>query len=1400
MKKTRLLIASVLLAFASAAIAQEIGYVEDFALAKDRAAALKQLIPGTEEDYYYRSLHYQATGDLDKVDALLKPWIERHGRSARVEEIEHRQALLAYDKNPKRALDYIRSQLGLTFAHQKEVLPGEAKLPTGLDPKSITRDTLTPIAMGKYGNLQGFEASALDWLADDAKKLDDVRRRSLLARLTRPDVANLVRMVADDLEVKNSGGFGALGIHSRMLQSQLDELLKLQPDLVNNTNFVNANLARLQPGPESNWRGDPKEHEAYLARLWDYVSTLGPVHNSLKGHVLHNRLVLDRSQGTYDKARFVSYLKLPRSAVYVNPKWLERAENRDHLFSFGAQFSTALPIVPGDDALVRDYLMQFLKDAKDSKEFADYIESEYLKGALAEAKIVNGVGDADQWYSLMPPEAHQALRDRVDLDFAFTNKAHFAPDDAVSLDVFVKNVPTLIVKVYEINALNYYRDKLAPVQTDISLDGLVANNETTVTYKDPPLRRHLERFEFPRLSKRGVYVVEFIGGGMSSRALVCKGRLHYIVRTGSAGHVFTVLDEANKPVTTATLYLAGHEFTPDKDGQIVVPFSTASGGTTKIVLTCEGFAWLDEFAQQSERYDFRAAFYVDRESLLADRKASVLIRPTLLAAGVPVSLTLLENVRLTITSSTFDGIPSSKDVPDFKLAEDGQTTFEFQVPDRLASLTFSLTAKVQNLSKGAKQDVSAGATFTLNSVETTDKIEDLFLVRADGKYYIDVLGRTGETLARRPVNVSLKHRDFIEPVHAALQTDENGRVTLGELADIVRIDASTATGVSHAWQPARDAVDYPGNLHGQAGKSVTVPYIGKETKPARGELSLLELRGGSYLADRFDALSIKAGLIVISDLPAGDYLLTIKNRAAINVRLAGGEAKVGMVVGRMRDLEVVNPAPLAIASLEADKDSVTVKLTNATAAARVHVFATRYHPEYSVFDKLSQISPPEPGYRTLGELDSVYVAGRNIGDEYRYILDRKYATKFAGNMLTRPGLLLAPWAIRKTEAGKEELATDSQFERASGGRRGGSYGGAAPAKPQAQATGFSNYDFLATPAVVLANLKPDDKGVVKIARKDLGWRQQVHVVAVDPNNTAYREISLPEGKPEILDLRLAKGLDPKSHFVEHKQITVLAAGDKFSLDRTSATSTVEIYDSLPRAYGLYATLSGDPTLAQFAFLLDWPKMKAEEKRAKYSEFACHELNFFLSRKDPEFFESVIQPFLKNKKDKTFMDHLLVGDDLGAYRQAWNFQQLNTVERILLAQRLANEGAPTARHVKDLYDLVPPNLELFNRLFQTALLGSALDTGKQGWKDGKDASRAVMLERGRISAPGAFEIPAPHANVSDAPPPAVTTPARPMAPAADDAAGAMPANRPMDPAKTVAEAPAARAEPAAIEET
>ncbi len=86
---------------------EEVGFIETFAFAKDRAKAITDLIPGTDEYYYFSALLAQQEGKLEQVDALLEPWISRHGNTPKVNEIRNRQALLRYATNPALTLKYL---------------------------------------------------------------------------------------------------------------------------------------------------------------------------------------------------------------------------------------------------------------------------------------------------------------------------------------------------------------------------------------------------------------------------------------------------------------------------------------------------------------------------------------------------------------------------------------------------------------------------------------------------------------------------------------------------------------------------------------------------------------------------------------------------------------------------------------------------------------------------------------------------------------------------------------------------------------------------------------------------------------------------------------------------------------------------------------------------------------------------------------------------------------------------------------------------------------------------------------------------------------------------------------------------------------------------------------------
>ena len=214
--------------------------------------------------------------------------------------------------------------------------------------------------------------------------------------------------------------------------------------------------------------------------------------------------------------------------------------------------------------------------------------------------------------------------------------------------------------MYEINTLNYYRELGREVDTSVNLDGLIANQENSYTYDEAPLRRVRRTFELPALKNPGVYVVDFIGNGKSSRTVVRKGRLRSADYATSAGHKLFVFDENNTRQKDATLWLAGHEYKANKDGEILVPFSTAPGNQP-IVLAAGGLVSLDSFNHQAEIYKLLAGVHVEREELLKRKTAHIAVRPALYITGAPIGFGSLEEITLTLQSTDRDGTVSQKE-------------------------------------------------------------------------------------------------------------------------------------------------------------------------------------------------------------------------------------------------------------------------------------------------------------------------------------------------------------------------------------------------------------------------------------------------------------------------------------------------------------------------------------------------------------------------------------------------------------------------------------------------------------------------------------------------------------------------------------------------------------------
>ena len=1312
--------------------AQEISYWEDFALATDREAVLKKLIPGTQEYYFYHCLHHQNMQQFEKVDDMLQKWIKRHGRNSLVREIQNRQALMMYSIDPKKSLEYIRNELNLNFHHQKEIPATERKLPSELDPRLVSEETLEKIARSRHSNTDGFEDRALFALAQ--KTLSDQELRHLLQRLQHPDVPGLVELVNRDLNERDSRGFGSMNIHRQMTVDQLEALVKLRPKTLNETNFVNFYLTKLRPNDDVNLALERDEHEQYLKRLWVFASRLAPVHNSLKANVIYHQLDLQRRAGVYDKELFLEYLKYPRNAFYVNPRYVEKFRTRGGIVNLSANYfsQTMLEPIGNDELLVREFLHRLLKDATNTKEFDDYVNNEYLKDRFAETKIVNGVGNQEQWASMLEPEEFRQLMERVDIDFSLTNPSVYDIDQGVKLEVAIKNVENLIVKIFEINTHNYYRTYQREINTDINLDGLVPNHELKFSYDEPPLRRVNRTFELPQLDKAGVYVVDFIGNGQSSRALIRKGSLQYMSDTTVAGQVFTITNRKGEQIQDATIHVGGRQYEADKDGFILLPFSTQP--TRENIIICHGdLCSFDTFYHQSENYSLVAGFYVDRESLLQGKKAKVVVRPALRLNGIPALADVLTEVKLTVIATDLDGINSRAEYSNLKVENGVDLVQEFQVPARLNQLQFQLTAKVKNLSRDKEENLSASQQLKINEIDKQMSTHDVFLVGGASGYKLSVRGKNGEPREKQAVQIALKHENYRNEVSVVLQSDDEGNITLGKLPGIKTIRA-VLTGQTRLWSLEGSRQNLYSNIQVAEGSPVMVPLASFVEGVTRDQLALFELRSNTVVDDAFEKMSIVDNVLVIKDLERGDYQLVIKeDNREVSIRVVEGEKKAGFVIGKNRTLELRQQSPMRISDVIVEGDELQIELGGVNDTTRVHVIATHFMPRFDAFKALSVVQGVEPQQITNPFRPSIYIEGRDIGDEYRYILDRKYAEKFPGNMLSRPSMLLNPWAVRETQNNQEVLQGGTEFGQGDDAR--GSRSGRADSKPGG--TGYlideSSLDFLDLSSAIAWNLKPDADGKIVIEKGALEGKQHIRVIVENHTGTVSTDIVLESGKPNLRDIRLAKSIDQDAHFTLNKEISVVKPDEEIEINSLLA-SRMQTYDDLSDIYEFYLSKTNDSKLKEFQFILKWSSYDENEKRKWYSKYACHELNVFLYYKDRAFYDSVVNDYLKNKKDATFVDHWLVKSKLDKYTDPWDHAHLNVAERIFLGHRQFPERA--ARHISDLYALNPTDRQYFDALFEAAIAGDALDTKRNRLLEEKSKEIRMIDPQAPPAAKGA----------------------------------------------------------------
>lgn len=1282
---------------------QEIGFIEKFATSADRRSALKELIPGTEEFYYYHCLHHQNEKQLSESQAVLDQWKAKFGENAGVNQMQARQMLLAYDGAPDATLNFLREKLQVQLDHAPPSRDRAATLASALAADRVAPDKLLEAAIARDRSFSQIQTHALPLLV--AREMAPDQLRAWLKRLDRADFSGLVKRIAQELALKDTPGFGWAPVHNMLTIEQADELLKLQPMLLQHEPFIRAYVARLAP-PDGTNVHDAKEQRSYLERLIKFARTLPPSQSSFKAMVLGNLLRLNLREGNFDRALFLEYLALPRQAFYYSQVRLQNPPVTVADLNFAMQPQVVLPPVGDDAALIRSYLEQFFQGSDKLDDLAQFIDRNFLEQVLAETKILYGDGDSANWYSKLQPAQQKAIRERIELRFGPQNKVQFAAEDTAELAVELKSVPKLLVKIYEINPRNYYRTFNRPLSTDVDLDGLVANAQRQFEYSQASDRRHGEKVPLPELKGRGAWIIDLLGGGQRSRALIQKGSLTSVQSLSDAGHILQVFDENGQLVKTAHAEIKDQAFEPDSQGRIFIPYVEAAQ-TQNVLLVDGDFASQEVLLLQNEAYQLQARFIVDRQALVAGTITSVLVRAQLQCSGRPVSLKLLEKAQLTISATDLDGLPTTQTTGDLELNDGGELVHKFLVPQRLANIEFKLTGKVYNRSRDVRDDLAAQESFACNGNLRSNNIGSFFLQPNASEHRLLVLGRNGEPIPKLPVSLSIRSRSINLPVNLTLATDASGEINLGKLPAVTLV-ACSAQGVEARSFVLDQAVrSWPTEIH-QATGSPTVLPLGADDASV-DMFSLLEIKNGTICREFNKNLKVGAGALTISPLSMGNYQLK-DYRTGATVRIAVVDKlsdSTTHLISATRALEIGKRQPLVIKQTKVEDKNIRVQLDGFDKFTRLHVIA---HPLLPDLSPKAQVALPFPSLleKSRRPSTSFYIDSLALDEEYSYILQRQQATKYPGNMLVQPGLLVHPWEISLSD-NQSKLAERGDAVPAAADPMNAPAAPAPAGRAMMRQAGENSvsHDFLSQGTLVAGNLAPNAQGEVVIPRAALEGYTTLVVLAVHPMGTDSRNLVLPYSPLKKRDLRLKSAFEAQTHLAETQSVRMLKAGEKTAVG-DARTSRAQVYATLGDVYRLYETLLKNGEWEKFRFVTQWHQLKDDEKKARYSEMSCHELDYFLYRKDRKFFDAVIEPLLQQKLDKQLVDLWLLDKPIDAYQVLWRVQRLNTLERILLSQKLKDVQAGTRRWLDEFMVAHPIDPVVRSQRFETALRGSLLD--------------------------------------------------------------------------------------------
>jgi len=1370
---------------------QTIEDLEGYLFAEDRQAFLDKLVEGSQSFMFFSLLHkinssstissqvYERARDFKNyypstpstmiyLRTLLErfddPALTEPQKNSIIEEL--RVQYLYFQFNYSKPADITTSTLS----------SDKTQIPSTLNPQLVTlNDKLNDV----YQNVYSFsQISPLAYTRLDTKKIAEADVQILERFLNGADPADFEdfpQLIISLIQKKKTGIEYASSFYDKLTREQLHTLGLLEPAYHRESQYVQT-LCKKEFDARSlqDIGADlPKpEKREQMWELYQWAKKAKFPFPSLISSVLYEILQLDLEMNKFDKELFIEYLASPKNNYsYMTKKYLNvlhQKHPQERSLAFGSERIAQVE-------LFKAYLEEFFKTAKDTDPFTQYLESTYLNDIFYSTKLM--LGETLDVNQVLTPGQLKSLAESKEITICKYNKEFYKGSDPVALDIRIKNIPSLMIKVFEFKPENYYLKAKTQLDGSINLDGLVAAEEFNIDFnKEPPIKRFIHRLSLDSVSKKkqGIFIVDMIGNGLSSRAVIRKGKLTFIEQQTVAGQAFTLIDDETNICKGGRtgIWIKNRFYEADAQGKILIPFS--SSRSEQAILIHNDFAELADIQLKGENFEFKCAYIYNFESFLMGNKAKILVQPRLFLNQQPVSMDVMTDCSAVVMTMNQDGIPSKSTFEKLKFSSAQDLELEFPIPAKLAKIAIQVKGQITPINKKDPVDYTSTHQVPVDTMPSSNTFCSLYLRYSKEGYQVLVLGKNGEPKPGITLQLSFQNKYLSQALIQSLKTDAEGRVSLGKLEEISSFTAEVQAlgdikSLKRSWNiNSQKTANYPTRVCICKGDELALPLPSNELN--RHKITFTQvLQNGIVVQNALKLLKIDKQRLIISGLNEGFYILHLKDlgKKITIVVLKGSywsqspnflQTKDSLIdIRKDTNNIIISNIQVNPKANSSDLADITIQAyVDQPQLARFHVFGAQFMEANvnRVLEGMDGNLPPEtPRVVRLGLKETQFLNNRSLGDEYCYVLDRRNKTRYMGNTLEKPPVLLKKTFVRETQTNEEQLSKTQEYSSAPMREQANlmdfddffvpppkqNYAAAKCLTGNEDLFGFADVpsltshaltvqdnspNFLANASLIYSNLKIDQQGTITIP--DFPYKKYSLLQIIGSNLTSNICEIFPLDSTQVLtkDLR-QNARAAESVFAINRASKGVHNGEKVQIKDLTSTE-IQIIDSLPRLVDIQKNLvlSGPNAHVSYKFeqwdwIKAWKELSKGEKLTKYDKFASHELNLFVYFKDREFFNEVVLPFLRNKIEKSFVDYFLLDDKkyLQEFTTAHEFRNLNTLEQILVILSVQSTDPALAtkltKSLENQNSLNKADVNTFNRYFDTVLTSKKAEelTGK-----------------------------------------------------------------------------------------